>query len=105
MFYDVTRFLTALSTRYYTSKATGATVARISTPPNYDRSTRRLPVLYLLHGADGDETAWTQFGRANLILDNLIAEKKAAPMIVVMPFAYAYPWDAGAPARQRRATD
>ena len=60
-------------------------------------------MLYLLHGADGDETAWTQFGRANLILDNLIAEKKAAPMIVVMPFAYAYPWHAGAAGDKQRA--
>ncbi len=60
-------------------------------------------MLYLLHGADGDETAWTQFGRANLILDNLIAEKKAAPMIVVMPFAYAYPWHVGAASDKQRA--
>lgn len=60
-------------------------------------------MLYLLHGADGDETAWVQFGRANLILDNLIAEKKTAPMIVVMPFAYAYPWHAGAAGDKQRA--
>ena len=90
--------------RYYPSKATGTTRrAFIYTPPNYARSTARLPVLYLLHGADGDETAWTQFGRANLILDNLIADKRAAPMVVVMPFAYAYPWHAGVPADKQRA--
>ena len=46
---------------------------------------------------------WTQFGRANLILDNLIAEKKAAPMVVVMPFAYAYPWHAGVAGEKQRA--
>ena len=90
--------------RYYPSKSTGTTRrAFIYTPPNYQRSTTRLPVLYLLHGGDGDETVWTQFGRANLILDNLIAEKRAAPMVVVMPFAYAYPWHAGIPAEKQRA--
>ena len=90
--------------RYYPSKTTGTTRrAYVYTPPNYERSNARLPVLYLLHGADGDETAWVQFGRANLILDNLIAEKKAAPMIVVMPFAYAYPWHAGVAGDKQRA--
>lgn len=90
--------------RYYPSKTTATTRrAFVYTPPNYDRSNARYPVLYLLHGADGDETAWTQFGRANLILDNLIAEKKAAPMIVVMPFAYAYPWHAGVTGEKQRA--
>ena len=93
-----------VSMRYYSSKATGGTRrVFIYTPPNYERSTARLPVLYLLHGADGDETVWTQFGRANLILDNLIAEKKASPKVVVMPFGYAYPWHAGAAADKQRA--
>jgi enterochelin esterase family protein len=94
-----------VSMRYYPSKATGTTRrVFIYTPPNYERSTTgRLPVLYLLHGGDGDETVWTQFGRAHLILDNLIAEKKVAPMIVVMPSAYAYPWHAGAAADKQRA--
>lgn len=105
MFYDVQSVPHGtVSIKYYPSKATGTTRrAFVYTPPNYERSTARLPVLYLLHGADGDETAWTQFGRANLILDNLIAEKKAAPMIVVMPFAYAYPWHAGAASDKQRA--
>jgi enterochelin esterase family protein len=105
MFYDVKNVPHGtVNIRYYPSKATGTTRrAYIYTPPNYERSNARLPVLYLLHGADGDETAWTQFGRANLILDNLIAEKKVAPMIVVMPFAYAYPWHAGAAGDKQRA--
>src|SRR5688572_10778580 len=105
MFYDVRPVPHGtVSIKYYPSKATGTTRrAYVYTPPNYERSSARLPVLYLLHGADGDETAWTQFGRANLILDNLIAEKKAAPMIVVMPFAYAYPWHAGATGEKQRA--
>ena len=105
MFYDVQSVPHGtVSIKYYPSKATGTTRrAFVYTPPNYERSTAKLPVLYLLHGADGDETAWTQFGRANLILDNLIAEKKAAPMIVVMPFAYAYPWHVGAASDKQRA--
>ena len=105
MFYDVKPVPHGtVSIKYYPSKATGTTRrAYIYTPPNYERSNARLPVLYLLHGADGDETVWTQFGRANLILDNLIAEKKAAPMIVVMPFAYAYPWHAGMTPDKQRA--
>jgi enterochelin esterase-like enzyme len=105
MFYDLKPVPHGtVSIKYYPSKVTGTTRrAYIYTPPNYERSNTRLPVLYLLHGADGDETAWTQFGRANLILDNLIAEKKAAPMIVVMPFAYAYPWHAGVAGDKQRA--
>jgi enterochelin esterase family protein len=104
MFYDVKPVPHGtVSIKYYPSKATGGTRrVFVYTPPNYERSSARLPVLYLLHGADGDETVWTQFGRANLIIDNLIAEKKVAPMVVVMPFAYAYPWHAGvAPEKQR----
>jgi enterochelin esterase-like enzyme len=104
-FYDVKAVPHGIvSMRYYPSKATGGTRrAFIYTPPNYERTNGRLPVLYLLHGADGDETVWTQFGRANLILDNLIAEKKVAPMMVVMPFAYAYPWHAGIAGDKQRA--
>src|SRR5262249_297035 len=48
----------------------------------------RLPVLYLLHGAQADETAWTKLGHANLILDNLLAARKIKPFIVAMPFGY-----------------
>jgi len=105
MFYDVKPVPHGtVSQRYYSSKATGTTRrAFVYTPPNYERSTARLPVLYLLHGGDGDETVWMQFGRANLILDNLIAEKKVAPMIVVTPSAYAYPWDVGATSDKQRA--
>ncbi len=53
-------------------------------PAAYD-GTRRFPVLYLLHGHGGDETAWSDLGRASQIMDNLIAGGKAVPMIVVMP--------------------
>jgi len=57
-------------------------------PPGYS-SARKYPVLYLLHGIGGNEKHWTQFGVADAILDNLIAEKKAVPMIVVMPHGRA----------------
>lgn len=57
----------------------------IYTPPGYEKSTEKYPVLYLLHGAGGDEEAWMALGRASQILDNLIAEGKAKPMIMVMP--------------------
>jgi len=56
----------------------------VYTPPGYDSGKDSYPVLYLLHGAGGDEDAWSSLGRANLILDNLIASGKSKPMIVVM---------------------
>ena len=57
----------------------------VYTPPGYEDSKQEYPVLYLLHGGGGDEDAWITLGRANYILDNLIAQGKAKPMIVVMP--------------------
>jgi enterochelin esterase-like enzyme len=58
-------------------------------PPNYDPSGKtKYPVLYLLHGLGDDADAWTTIGRANIILDNLIADGKAKPMIVVNPLGY-----------------
>lgn len=57
----------------------------VYTPAGYESSKKKYPVLYLLHGAGGDENAWTELGRAAQILDNLIAQGKAEPMIVVMP--------------------
>jgi enterochelin esterase-like enzyme len=57
----------------------------IYTPPGYESASDSYPVLYLLHGAGGDEEAWIELGRVTQILDNLIAQGKAKPMIVVMP--------------------
>jgi enterochelin esterase family protein len=57
----------------------------VYTPPGYETSRERYPVFYLLHGGGGDEYSWTSLGRAPQILDNLIAQGKAKPMIVVMP--------------------
>jgi len=72
-------------------------------PPGYFTSKARYPVLYLVHGAGDTALGWTTAGAANLILDNLIAEKKAAPMIVVMPFNGSSATAASAPAGGRGA--
>ena len=72
----------------YESKATNATrQAYVYTPPDYNRSNTRYPVFYLLHGGGDLDPGWSMTGRAHIIMDNLIAEKKARPMVVVMPLA------------------
>ena len=64
----------------------------VYTPPGYATDTKTTyPVLYLLHGTTDVEETWTKVGRANVILDNLIAQGKAKPMIIVMPYGRAYP--------------
>jgi len=74
----------------YESKAMGVTrFLWIYTPPGYDRSSARFPVLYLLHGNGETQDGWVANGRANFILDNLIAEGKARPMVIVMPQGHA----------------
>lgn len=70
--------------------------AHVYTPPGYFRSSRRYPVLYLVHGAGDSDNSWTSTGHAHYILDNLIAAGKARPMIIVMPFGHT-PARAGAP--------
>jgi enterochelin esterase family protein len=61
----------------------------VYTPPGYDPASRKkYPTLYLLHGFSDDATAWSTVGRANVILDNLIARGQAKPMIIVMPLGY-----------------
>lgn len=63
----------------------------VYTPPGYDASAlRAYPTLYLLHGWSSMADSWTHDGKANLILDNLIAQKRAVPMVVVMPLGYGY---------------
>lgn len=77
----------------YRSRITGKwRQATVYTPPGYDTDIEaRYPVLYLQHGAGEDETGWVRQGRANLIMDNLIAAGQAVPMIVVMECGYATP--------------
>ncbi len=64
----------------------------VYTPPGYETAAKaRYPVLYLLHGFSDDASGWTTIGRAHVILDNLIAQGKAKPMLVVMPLGYGAP--------------
>ena len=75
----------------YESKTLGINRGlNVYTPPGYDTDPRSAyPVFYLLHGAGDNERGWSTIGRANVILDNLIAEEKAVPMIIVMPDGHA----------------
>jgi enterochelin esterase-like enzyme len=69
----------------YFSKASNAwREMYVYTPPGYDKSNEKYPVLYLLHGGGEDQRGWATQGRTDLILDNLIAEQKAKPMIIAM---------------------
>jgi enterochelin esterase family protein len=64
----------------------------VYTPPGYDPAAATVyPVLYLLHGYSDDASGWSAVGKANLILDSLIADRKARPMIIVMPLGYGAP--------------
>ena len=78
---------------FYRSKVVGDESGYfVYTPPGYNpRGKQTYPVLYLLHGYSDDASAWTAVGRANVILDNLIARGKAKPMLIVMPLGYGAP--------------
>ncbi|MBX2917015.1 MAG: esterase [Cyclobacteriaceae bacterium] len=79
--------------RYYKSATLGTTrQLLVYTPPGYDPNGKtKYPVLYLIHGGSDTEETWTKVGRANLIADNLIAQGKAKPMIIVMPYGNVRP--------------
>ncbi len=83
-----------LHRHYYTSRTLGdVRDVYVYTPPEYDANPgRSYPVLYLLHGGGDNAAGWSDLGRAHLIMDNLLAEGKARPMIVVMPFGQALPF-------------
>jgi enterochelin esterase-like enzyme len=89
--YDVTNVPHgSLHINWYQSKTVGAERAiYVYTPPGYEESKTKYPVLYLLHGSGDMEDGWTAIGRANFILDNLIAQGKAKPMLIVMPYGRA----------------
>nr|WP_320000775.1 alpha/beta hydrolase-fold protein [uncultured Draconibacterium sp.] len=76
----------AVSERYYHSTATNS-IRRLHlwTPPGFEKMSGKLPVFYLIHGGGDNDRGWPQLGAAGLILDNLYAEGKISPMIVVMP--------------------
>lgn len=82
-----------ISYRYYNSATLGRTrTLVIYTPPGCDVNDKtKYPVLYLIHGGSDTEETWIKVGRANLIADNLIAQGKAKPMIIVMPYANVMP--------------
>ncbi len=70
---------------YYSTALGGFRRMHVYTPPGYEVNNTKYPVFYLLHGAGDSDHAWGSVGRAGFILDNLIAAKKAKPMIMVMP--------------------
>src|SRR4029079_1294641 len=74
---------------FYDSKNLGVPrMFYVYTPPGYETGREKYPVLYLLHGNGQTEASWTWTGRANVIMDNLLAEGKIKPMIVVMPYGH-----------------
>jgi enterochelin esterase-like enzyme len=105
----------AVSEVHYQSTALGRTRRmHVYTPPGYESGKGKYPVFYLLHGAGDCDDSWTSVGRANFILDNLIASGKAKPMIVVMPAGHtnaggggrgAAPAAGGAPPRDEFVED
>lgn len=74
---------------YYSNTTQNTRKCLVYTPPGYDASNEKYPVLYLQHGSGESELGWTMQGKANFILDNLIAEGKAKPFIIVMENGYA----------------
>jgi enterochelin esterase-like enzyme len=74
--------------RYFSNVTQTERQMQVYTPPGYNHDNRRYPVFYLLHGGGGNDTDWIVNMRANYIMDNLIAQGKAMPMIVVMPDGY-----------------
>lgn len=81
---------------YYSRSLKAVRRVLVYTPPGYkpDKSFG-FPVLYLLHGCGDDETNWTTIGRANLILDNLIAAERVVSTVIVMPYGHQTRWGAG----------
>jgi enterochelin esterase-like enzyme len=93
----------------YFSKSIGRLrTVRVYAPPGYDRNTRaKFPVLFLFHGSGDNEATWTEFGHAHLITDNLLAQGKIKPMLIVMPEGHAYlgqPAGTNSEARNRNVT-
>ncbi|MDZ7289742.1 MAG: alpha/beta hydrolase-fold protein [candidate division KSB1 bacterium] len=88
----------AISEMTYYSKSLGRfRRLHVYTPPGYESGKDKFPIFYLLHGAFDCDDSWTTVGRAGFILDNLIAQQKAKPMVVVMPAGHTGPFRFGAP--------
>ena len=82
---------------YYSTALKRFRRMHVYTPPGYESGRGKFPVFYLLHGAGDCDESWTSVGRAGFILDNLIAAKKARPMVVVMPAGHTGPFRFGGP--------
>lgn len=82
---------------YYSASLKRFRRMHVYTPPGYEDGSGKFPVFYLLHGAGDSDNSWTSVGRAGFILDNLIAAKKAKPMVVVMTAGHAGPFNFGGP--------
>ena len=82
---------------YYSTALKKFRRMHVYTPPGYESGKGRFPVFYLLHGASDSDDSWSSVGRAGFILDNLIAAKKARPMVVVMPAGHTGPFRFGGP--------
>ena len=81
----------SVTMHWYDSKATGTRRrVHVYTPPGYSASTKKYPVLYLLHGAGDNDAHWAALGRANVIADNLLADGKMTPMVIAMTDGHAY---------------
>ena len=92
------------SVTYYSTALGRFRRMHIYTPPGYEIGQQKYPIFYLLHGAGDSDDSWTSVGRAGFILDNLIASKRAKPMIVVMPAGHTSRTAGGRGARRRSAT-
>ena len=87
---------------YYSKSLQRFRRMHVYTPPGYELGKGKYPIFYLLHGAFDCDDSWTTVGRAGFILDNLIAEKKAEPMVVVMPAGHTGPFRWGQPIGEAR---
>ena len=80
------------SVTYYSKTLGKFRRLHVYTPPGYETSSQKYPIFYLLHGAGDSDDSWTSVGRAGFIMDNLIAAKKAKPMVIVMPAGHTEPF-------------
>jgi enterochelin esterase-like enzyme len=92
------------SVTYYSKSLSKFRRMHVYTPPGYETGSQKYPIFYLLHGAGDCDDSWTSVGRAGFIIDNLIAAKKAKPMVIVMPAGHTTSADA-APATGLRYDD
>jgi enterochelin esterase family protein len=85
------------SVTYYSTSLKRFRRMHVYTPPGYELGKGKFPVFYLLHGASDSDDSWSSVGRAGFIIDNLIAAKKAKPMLVVMPAGHTSAFRSGGP--------